>query len=196
MARSDGKAGVVRDLVRSARGEYDAMKAAAEGEQIALFPPPTRFHGPRAVAAAAAIERRGQVGRPPGLQNLTSREFREWLFGRGISPLVSLMRYAIMPPDLLAAELGCTRLEAFREWRILQTELAPYMHARMAFVDDEGKPVPVLQMLVAGRQVTVQSGMTPWEMREQIAKQIEGNQPLSEVAVGGSHAAQSHGEDK
>jgi hypothetical protein len=193
---AQGKAGVVRALLSGARAEYDAMKRAAEGEQIALFEPPTRLKGARAARFRQAVARRSAAGRPAGAQNLTTKEFRDWLFGRGVSPLVALMRYAILPPDLLAKELGCSKLEAFREWRILQTELAPFMHAKLAFVDDDGKPVPWLQFNVAGHNVTIASGMTPWQLRERLAEELKENQLVVDAVPIVSHGATSHAEAK
>lgn len=197
MSQGDGKGGVVRELVTAARAEFEDQRRGAEGAQITMFPVPTRFHGPRADAVQRSTERRAEAGRPPGAQNATTKEFREWLLLRGVSPLVSLMRYAIMPPDLLAAELACTKLEAFREWRILQSELAPYLHARLALVDDQGKAVPSIMMTVGGHQVTVANGMTPWELREQLAAQVaQGNQAVIDAPPAVSHDAVSHGEGK
>lgn len=193
---SEGKAGVVRELLGDARAEYDRLQRDAAGEQIALFPVPTRFHGARAEAVQAQSERQARPGRPAGAQNLTTREFREWLLARGVSPLVALMRYAIMPPQLLAQELKCSELEAFREWRILQVELAPYMHARLALVDDQGQAVPSLTMVVGGHQVTIESGETPWTVRERLAAQVQQNQPLSLAPDAMSHAPMSHEDAK
>lgn len=193
---ADGRGGVVRSLVGAASAEFEGARAAAIGEQASLFPVPTRFHGPRGDALQRSTERRAGPGRPDGAENLTTKAFRGWLLRRGVSPLASLMRYAILPPDLLAEELKCTRLEAFREWRILQSELAPYLHGKVGFVDDDGKPLPFLVMNVAGREVQIASGMTPWQMREKLAAELKGNQTLTVEAATQSHAAQSHGDGK
>jgi hypothetical protein len=198
---SEGKAGVVRELVAGAAAEWDEARRAADGEQLPMFPAP--------IAKAAALERQAEseaaraAGRPPGAQNLTTREFRTWLMARGVSPLVSLMQWAMMSPQAIARELGCKPIDAFREWRILQSELAPYLHARLAFVDDKGEAVPLLQMFIGGQLAAPGAGMTPWEAREALAAggpaalaQIEQNQGVGEAANGKSHDPQSHGDAK
>jgi len=192
------KGAIVRELVSEASAEFEAQAAAAKGAQLAMFSVPLRSRGgaEKAAAMQREIERRQGPGRPPGAQNLTTREFRNWLLGKGISPLASLMRYAIVPPDMLAAELGCTKIEAFREWRILQSELAPYLHAKLAFVDDQGQAVPFMQFVVAGQAITVNSGETPWDARERIAREMQQNQGLSALAPPQSHDDQSHGSAK
>lgn len=192
-----GKAGVVRELVGAASEEFDGARAASEGAQLPMFPVMVRDRGRKDGEALAAIqrdvERRQEPGRPAGVPNLTTQAFRKWLLGRGVSPLVSLMRYAILPPELLANELGCSKLEAFREWKDLQFGLAPYLHAKLAFVDDEGKPVPFLTMIVGGQHITVASGETPWQARERIAREYQQNQLLGAAVPAVSHAAVSHG---
>lgn len=191
------KGAVVRELVSEASAEFEADRAS-EDAQLPMFAVPLRARGSedRRAALQREIERRQGPGRPPGAQNLTTREFRNWLLGKGISPLSSLMRYAIIPPDMLAAELGCSRVEAFREWRILQTELAPYLHAKLAFVDDAGQAVPFIQFIVAGQAITVNSGETPWQARERIAREMQQNQGFSALPPPQSHVAQSHEGDK
>lgn len=192
---NEGEAGVVRELVAGAAAELEEQKKAAAGEQVTLFPVP--LTQPRAIAAQEDYERRLGPGRRPGAQNLATREFREFLLARGVSPLVSLMHYATMSPLALAKELGCKPIDAFREWRILQTELAPYLHSRLAFVDDAGQAVPLLQMIVAG-QVIAPGGasLTPWGMREALARDHQQIQGVNGGAPAKSHDDKSHGEPK
>jgi hypothetical protein len=86
---------------------------------------------PEAAAPAAAGERpRG--GRPPGARNRRTEEWVEYLLSRYRSPLVVLAETYSRPADVLAAELGITRAEAFAMQLTAARELAPYVHARHA----------------------------------------------------------------
>jgi hypothetical protein len=188
----NGRAAVVGAAVTGASARIARDAAAAEGDQLPMFEAPTRFHGPRAAAVQAAIERRSGPGRPPGAVNKSTKAMREYLLGRGINPLVALMRYALMPPDLLAAELGCSKLEAFREWRSLQDAIAPYLFGKAAPTDEDGKAVPIFQMAFGmfGAPASA-GGIEPWRYMES-----EQNQALRDVTPGVSHGGVSHEREK
>lgn len=86
---------------------------------------------PEAAAPTAAGERpRG--GRPPGARNRRTEEWVEYLLSRYRSPLVVLAETYSRPADVLAAELGISRAEAFAMQLTAARELAPYVHARHA----------------------------------------------------------------
>lgn len=197
--RDQGKAGVVRELVAGAAGEWNAARAELAGEQLPMFPVPVRARGSERARRGMQreAERRAAPGRPEGAENLVTRDFRRWVLSRGVSPLVWLMRYALMPPEILANELGCTKLEAFRELKSINEALAPYLHSRLAFVDDTGAAVPLLQMVLAGQaSAPGEPGMTPWAAREALALGNQQNQGVGAVVDVMSHAAPSHEGDK
>jgi hypothetical protein len=198
MGAEIGRAAVVGEAMAAAASDLDAAKAAAGGEQMPLFDIPTRFLGVRAdgapddrvekVERAAALHRRG---RPPGAVNRSTAELRKWLLGRGVHPLEQLMRWAMHTPESLAAELGCTLLEAFREWKSLQVELAPYFAAKVVPVDDNGNAVPFFQMIMGGAGSGAGPGAAPpW------LAQDEQNQRVIEAAPEVSHGMVSHGPTK
>lgn len=86
---------------------------------------------PEAAAAPAAGERpRG--GRPPGARNRRTEDWVEYLLSRYRSPLIVLAETYSRPADVLAAELGISRAEAFAMQLTAARELAPYVHARHA----------------------------------------------------------------
>lgn len=138
-----GKDAVMAEAVRA--GADEAAERRRPDEQLELLQPRTRFSGARARAIRATVEREGRVGRPPGAANLATEEWRKFLFSKGVSPLVAMARYAMMPPDLLAQELGCSKLEAFDRWQRLQEALAPYLHQQMPrAVDVQGATAGIL----------------------------------------------------
>ena len=192
MGAADGKRAAVADALGAASARVAADRA--EPEQVPMFPVPTRFHGDRAAALNAAIaHRRGQVGRPKGSKNRASAELREWLLARGVDPLQQLMEWAMHTPTSLAAELGCTRAEAFDRLVRLWEACAPFFHARLAQVDGQGAPVvPSLNVQIgAGHHGGARP--PPWEYMRQ---QIEEKQGVTLDVPAVSHADVSHEGDK
>lgn len=70
------------------------------------------------------------VGRPPGSRNVRTREWVEYLLARYASPLEVLAQMAVARVDVLAAQLGCTKLEAFQEKRLAAIALVPFIHQK------------------------------------------------------------------
>lgn len=87
---------------------------------------------PEAAAPAAPAGERPRGGRPPGARNRRTEEWVEYLLSRYRSPLVVLAETYSRPADVLAAELGISRAEAFAMQLTAARELAPYVHARHA----------------------------------------------------------------
>lgn len=162
--------GIVGEAMRDAAAE---LAAQDHGEQLTLFPLPTRFEGERADELQAAAAVRHGPGRPPGAANFSNRRLREYLLRRGVNPLSLMMQWGLHTPVTLAAELGCTRLEAFRELRAIWAELGPYFASKLVAVDDAGKPIPALHMTI-GQNLVSGAGQPPWEIREQFQR-LNGN---------------------
>jgi len=76
-----------------------------------------------------ARPKRGR-GRPPGSRNKRTEEWVEYLSARYPSPLIALAETYSRPVDELAAELNCTKLEAFKIQIIAAKELAPFWHQK------------------------------------------------------------------
>lgn len=190
MSARTGRDGVIAEAISGGAAGIARDRAAAEAAQLGMFEVPTRFHGPRADAVRQAVARRAGPGRPEGARNKSTVAMREYLLARGVNPLIALMRYALMPPDLLAAELKCSILEAFREWRALQEALAPYLFGKAAPLDDDGKPVPLLSLHVGGLAIAPSGGAeAPWITA---LHEIEQNQRVIEHGAGVSHGDASH----
>lgn len=193
-----GKSAVMADAVREAAQEFSAQRDAAAGEQLDMLPASTRFRGKRADAVQQAVRREGQRGRPPGATNLATEEFRKFLFGKGVNPLVAIARYAVMPPHLLAQELDCTLLEAFDRFMELQEALAPYLHQQMPRALDLGGATAGLLILgdisAAQRgQIEKDYGISALQLS---ADQYQEKQVVSEGEGATSHDERRTGEDK
>ncbi len=198
MSADEGKRGVMRDVVRAAAAEHQAIETASAGEQPELFPAPTRFTGARADALQLALRERAGAGRPPGAGNVATKEFREFLLARGVSPLTQIMRWSMHTPTSLAAELKCTRLEAFRLLVDLWAELAPYLHQKMpqaVEVDQRSAGVLILGAITADQAGEI---ARRWGVQDLalVAQEIQQNQALSSVSDEKSQSAQSQENSK
>ncbi len=92
----------------------------------------------------------GGVGRPAGKLNRTTEEWRDYLLGQFRSPLVILAETYSRPVMVLAAELGCTPLEAFKQQMAAAKELAPYIHQKLPqdhTISGGGGVVPLVMMV-------------------------------------------------
>lgn len=96
------------------------------------------------------IVRSARAGRPRGARNKRTREWSEYILARYQSPLEFLAEAYSRPVDVLAAELGCDKLEAFKVQCAAAGKIAEYVHQK--------QPVAVnLNGNTAGTLVIVQS---------------------------------------
>jgi hypothetical protein len=190
---AEGVGGAIGEAVAAASAE---IAARPEPVQEPLFPLPTTLGGADAEQLQREAAERVGRGRPKGAQNLATRELREYLFARGVSPLIQMMAMSMHSPASLARELRCKRIEAARLLFDYQRELAGFLHAKAAPVDDDGKAVPFFQMVVGGNQVTIGApgaGERPWDYLNRIAGEAQQNQTLGAPQDPGSHGGGSHG---
>lgn len=109
-----------------------APRPGVPAEQLPLFEVAPEDQAPAAEAGAGAAGDRPRGGRPPGARNRRTEEWVDFLLARYRSPLVVLAETYSRPADVLAAELGISRAEAFAMQLTAARELAPYVHARHA----------------------------------------------------------------
>jgi len=189
MSANDGARGVVADAISGAAAGIAEAEKSAAGEQLPMFEVPTRHTGARAAELQRAIEHKRERGRPPGATNKATAQMREYLLGRGINPLQAMMQWALHTPTSLAAELGCTRLEAFDRLRDLWAELAPYFSPKMVPLDGDGRPIPTFLMQFGAFGATPQAGgRAPWNYLE--------DQQVIDATPQVSHGAVSHEGEK
>lgn len=70
------------------------------------------------------------VGRPLHSRNKRTVEWAEYLLTRYASPLEVLAQMAVARVDVLAAQLGCTKFEAYQEKRLAAIALVPFIHQK------------------------------------------------------------------
>lgn len=136
------------DAMRDLRGSFDADRAAAEGDQVPLPIDLTDSDEHHALPDASEIvaiqmemgcdlgdavrehRRRGRGGRPKGARNKRTEEFSRYILQFGPHPGVTLARVQGRPTDMLAKELGCTKLEAMQLQIRAASELLPFIEGK------------------------------------------------------------------
>jgi len=130
-------------------------------------------------------------GRPKGSVNKTTADLVKLIQNTGRHPLLAMAEIVATPIDVLAATLGCKKIEAAEYHRKVMSDLAPYVAQRQPqAVQVEGANAG---MLVLNIGVAVAAGVAgPFGLDMRVVEQIEENQPLSEAADGSSNAEQSN----
>ncbi|MFD2030236.1 hypothetical protein ACFSKM_07860 [Ancylobacter dichloromethanicus] len=141
------------------------------------------------------VRERAGPGRPAGAQNRVTRDIRRLLLSQFKHPLVALAEIYSVETLALAARLGCKPHEALGVQVRAAAEVAPYLAAKQAAVDDKGAAVmPTLVMnfgAPAGAPAGGDGGRTL--SIEAIAKSAQ-DQWLSPSEAEGSHDDGSHDE--
>lgn len=205
-----GRGGLVAGLVGAAAEGVAAERDAAAGVQDDLFaiaiPAGRRLDAGEVEGEA---ERTRGPGRPKGAENRSTRELRAWIMRETILPQQQMARWGSMEPEELAARLGCSKVEAFRELRALWAELGGYLMPKMAPTDGAGNAVPTVLFAVGGAGgMELQAGsVPPWEAARlaleaaaggdgDAAGEIVENQGLGEGAAGGAGEDRSQAGEK
>lgn len=81
--------------------------------------------------AGLALDEIRRRGRPRGSSNKRTAKWRDYLLSRYAHPLEVMAQTITRAPAELAAELGCTVLEAFQVQQRAAAELAPYLESKM-----------------------------------------------------------------
>jgi len=185
------------DLVqgRAAGAETGAPGGGdAAAEQLALFSAGSVF-GQIKVPGEPILPRTGP-GRPRGSINRTTKDLVKLIEATGRHPLLAMAEIVAMPIDIIAATLGCKKIEAAEYHRKVMADLAPYVAQKMPtmiqpvganagyLIINTGAPVGPG---AAGLDITVIDG-------EQANVLISLDADESEAAT--SHGDASHGEAK
>jgi hypothetical protein len=189
-----GKSAATAEFVGAAKAEYEEQVARAAGEQQSLFPAPTRFTGPRADHLNLALREHHGPGRPAGSANKSTEEWRQFLLGHGVSPLVQMMRYSLMTPTALAAELQCSRADAFDRLKSLWVELAPYTNQqlpRAVEIAGASAGMLVLGVITADQKRDIEQNFGPEALRL-VENKGEQNQSVMIDVTPQSHGEKSH----
>lgn len=98
-----------------------------------------------------AVEAVRRAGRPKGATNKRTGAWRDYLLSKYAHPLEVLAQAYSRPVETLAAELGCTRKEAFDSQIRAAAELAPFIESKMPVgvaIDARG----VIQLVINGAE--------------------------------------------
>ncbi len=158
--------------------------------QLALWPtaPVDLDDEPEALAA------RNGAGRPQGSRNRATVEAADWILSRFRSPLAFLAQVYTRPAKLLARELGCETLEAFKLQQAAALGLAPYVHRKQPLAVEIGDGDLPLMMIVRPDQA---DRLERGELTiEDLAMEIVEDQGVSEADDDQSDSDQSDGEAK
>ena len=102
-------------------------------------------------ADPGAAGSRARGGRPKGARNKRTAAWLEFLEQRYRSPLIVLAEAWSRPVDVLAAELGCTRVEAYALQQQAAIQSLPYWHQKQPLaMQIEGKGVVQLILEAPG----------------------------------------------
>lgn len=199
MSDQDGVSGSVRGAVADLAAEL-AAKAADPVQLQLLEAPPSRFEAGGTASGTnrslhEVLRARG-AGRPAGSGNVATREVRDFIRKVFGDPMLETARWMMHTPETLAKELGCTLLEAFDRLQGLREALMPFMHAKLAPVDDAGRAVVPQFALMIGDRVIGSGDRAPWMEDPEVARAInarvvnpEQNQGLGDAVPGVSHDA-------
>lgn len=124
------------------------LAALPDAEQLELI----RDQVPGRDAGAAVQVYRGR-GRPPGSRNKRNAKFRDQILAMGPHPGVAMMRAYSRPVELLAAELGCSKLEAFQVQMRAAAELLPYIEGKQPVQIDLRQHHDVVMIMRAGSAI-------------------------------------------
>lgn len=152
---SEPKHGVAAALAEGLKGEVVGTPAAENpgaGAQagLPLLDEPAAGGDAEAATPLGAKVRRGP-GRPPGSANRLTKDIRKLILAKHCHPLLALAEIYSMDVKELAAHLDCKPLDALNTQIRAAAELAPYLAAKQAAVDDSGNvALPVLQLNFGG----------------------------------------------
>lgn len=195
-----GKGGF-EGIVAAAGREASAAVAAGAGDQLDFLglAPPSRLAptDSRRAAGLAQIEEAARVrgrGRPPGAQNIATKQAKAFLVRAFGDPMIESARWLLHTPSSMAAELDCTLLEAFDRQQRIREALMPFLHSKLAPVGEDGRPLPLFQLIMGGAE-GLDVAAAPWlndpEVRHALEAEAEQNQGLSDDAGDGSQTTGS-----
>lgn len=127
MANDKGEKMGLAAAVELTRAESVVERAA---EQLSLLPSPVAVEMAADQDGEGEIAQRRGPGRPPGSRNKRTEEWCDFILSRYRSPLLFLAEAYSRPVEVLAAELGCSNLDAFKAQKSAAEALAPFMHQK------------------------------------------------------------------
>jgi hypothetical protein len=168
----------------------DAENPDADAEQLGLFSGSSVFGQ---LKDADGVRKASGPGRPRGSTNRTTRDLVKLITSKGKHPLLAMAEIVATPIDVIAATLGCKKIEAAEYHRKVMSDLAPYVAQRLPLaVQVQGANAGVL-IINTGGPIGEQSA-AGLDMR--VIEHDEQNQALSGDDNATSHDDASHEEVK
>lgn len=168
----------------------------AEAAQLGLFAGESVFGRIRMPGGETV---RSGPGRPRGSTNRSTRDLVKLIEAIGKNPIMAMAEIVATPIDVIAATLGCKKVEAAEYHRKVMSDLAPYVAQKLPtavqvqganaglLMINTGAPLDQAALQAIAREIV--AGAWP-------AIEHEENQALSENETEPSHGAPSHAEDK
>lgn len=194
------ESGIRRALNLDEKARALAVEKAAEGvdaEQIGLFEGSSVFG--TLVVDGKRITPNGR-GRPRGSVNKSTADTVKYILSKGRHPLIALAEVVATPIDVLAATLGCKKIEAAEFWRKCNDSLAPYVAQKQPMalqVETANAGMLMLQIGTGGQGGAGSGNAFGLDMRLVAGsipanQESEQNQGLIEGEAVASHDAPSH----
>lgn len=151
VSEASGTAKILGEALGEVRGAFDqAADAVPVAEQLPLLADAVELDASEAhlslpdaseiaaiqdelgcdVSVAVMEHRKRYRGRKPGAKNKRSGDFARYLMQFGPHPGVAMMRILARPAEMLAAEMGCKKLEALDRQIRVAAELMPYFEGK------------------------------------------------------------------
>ncbi|WP_428247235.1 hypothetical protein [Ferrovibrio sp.] len=133
--------------LKTALGQAEALHEPEPAPmQLPLYPADALGALPAGADRTAVLREPGRRGRPPGATNKSTGAMREFILSRYRHPALVLAETYSRDTGDLAAELGCTRYEAFKLQREAAADLLPYVQGKMPVEVQVTSNVPVLML--------------------------------------------------
>lgn len=188
-------------LDQAADDLHQARAAAAENdaaEQSELFPGSSVFGRVLAPNGGGELRRTGP-GRPRGSRNRRTQDLADYAAALGGNPIIRLIEIVATPIDVIAATLGCKKIEAADYWRKCAEGVAPYIEQKLpTAVQLQGANAGMLVINLGGPVGEQAVGLDlrvlaqNFAEADRLAIEHEQNQALSDDAADTSHDDTSH----
>lgn len=185
---SEPKHGVAAVVSGVLGGAPSAEISGADGGQLDLLGDETA-----ATPLGKLTRKLPGPGRPVGAQNRMTRDIRKLILAKHCHPLQAIAEIYTADVHELARYLDCKPLEAMNVQLRAAAELAPYLTAKQAAVDDQGNAMPTLVIQFgAGASAPAAGDGRRVLSIEAVAADAQRFQELSESERDGSHDHGSH----
>ncbi len=134
----------------------EPIGALLDGEQLELIRDQVPGRDPALAVQVARAMPRGR-GRPAGALNKRNAKLRDFILARYEHPAIGMAETYSRPVEALAAELGCTLVEAAKLQADARAELLPYIEGKMPTILDIRKDADMVVVMASGGLAAAQA---------------------------------------